>query len=243
MPDHNIQLIISDNDGCLLPESNTTIDPADLRPIAEHNKRALRGEAPPLVVCTGRPQPFVEFLMRVIHCTRWPCICESGVYLYSLEDNIARLDPNIKTDDLAAVRACREWLGREKGRIMQAGKEAQVTVFVPDDSKFESWLREIRERIEAEGWPMRAERTVHYINITLNHVSKRTAAERLLSKLGIDAARVLAIGDTNGDLVLRDLVGHFACPVNATDDVKKAADYVSEKPMIDGVVDILAHYV
>ncbi|MFG0328329.1 MAG: HAD family hydrolase [Phycisphaerales bacterium] len=238
-----IDLIICDNDGCLLPEHNTMIDPADLAPIAEHNRRAARGEAPPLIVCTGRPQPFVEFLMRVIHCDRWPCVCEGGVYLYRLDDNQARLDPAITADDVAAIRACEHWVTRDRGWNLQAGKNAMVSIFVEDESEMDSRLDEVRSKVESEGWPFEVGRTITYINVTLRHVSKATAARRVLDELGVDGPRVLSIGDTAGDLPLREVSGHFACPANATDGVRRAADYVSERPMLDGVLDILERYV
>ena len=47
------------------------------------------------------------------------------------------------------------------------------------------------------------------------------------------------IGDTEGDLPLRENVGFFACPANSQDSVKRVADYVSPYPMLEGVLDIL----
>lgn len=61
-----------------------------------------------------------------------------------------------------------------------------------------------------------------------------------MSELGLTRDEVAGIGDTEGDLPLRREVSFFACPANATPEVKKVADYVAPHPNIRGVLDILA---
>ncbi len=85
-------------------------------------------------------------------------------------------------------------------------------------------------------------RSVTYVNVTLAHVTKATALARMFAELGVDASKVLAIGDTAGDLGMAEICGYFACPANAVDEVKDRADYVSPLPITAGVVDILRQY-
>ena len=55
--------------------------------------------------------------------------------------------------------------------------------------------------------------------------------------------RLVGIGDTMGDIAIRESVGFFACPSNADPELKRVADYVSAKPEVEGVLDVLARLV
>ncbi len=265
-----IHLVVCDNDGCLMPEHNSLLSPSDLAPITAHNRSAhqalgvddrflssragapdlwtgldwSRAALPPLTICSGRPQPFVELLQRTVHCPLLPAISESGVITYSLADNVARLDPSISPAHVAAIRACADWCAFERGWNVQAGKQAMVSLFVPgaDDRLFHHMMEECRRRIHDQGWPLRVDRTVTYINICLAHVSKATAVARLLTQLGLEGRNVQAIGDSTSDLVLRDVCGHFACPANAMEEVKRVSDYTSNAELAQGVAEILRSY-
>lgn len=262
-----IHLVVCDNDGCLMPEHNSLLSPSDLAPIAAHNHSAhhalgiddrflyqkagaanpwsgldwSRAAPPPLTICSGRPQPFVELLQRTIHSPLLPAISEGGVITYSLADNIAHLDPSITAVHVAAIRACADWCAFERGWNVQAGKQAMVSLFVPDADEhlFERMMEDSRRKIHDQGCLLRVDRTVTYINISLAHVSKATAVARLLTQLGLDGRNVLAIGDSISDLVLRDVCGHFACPANAMQEVKRQADEISRYEMASGVADLL----
>jgi len=241
-----LRLIVCDNDGCLLPEEPEAFDPRRLEPIADYNRAAFasKGRLPPLTIATGRPGPFVELLLRLIQCETIPAICEHGVITYSLAENEARLDPDVTDHDLGLVRAMRDWLrAAHPDWIQELGKEATVSVFVPGGGEeVDRRMEAIRRKVDAEGWPMNIARTVTYVNATLRHVSKGSALARVLPRLGIDANDVLAIGDTRGDLVLRELCGHFASPANAVEEVKQRSDYVSPHAMTEGVIDIVRHF-
>src|SRR6185295_16216301 len=80
-------LVICDIDGCLAPESTAPIDLASLARVAAYNRRAYEtGEAPPLTLCSGRPQPFAEAMCRMID-VRQPCVCENGAWVYERSAN------------------------------------------------------------------------------------------------------------------------------------------------------------
>lgn len=258
-----IKLVVCDNDGCLMPEHNSIINPQDLEPIRAHNARAHSAldaswsvrsgqrprfdwtglaASPLLTICTGRPQPFVELLQRWIHCPFVPAVAEGGVLTFSLADNTTRMDPAVTREHISLIRDCRDWCDYEMGWNVQAGKQAMVSLYVPqaDERLFGEMIDGAKRQIHDMGWPLRVERTVTYINISLAHVSKASGVNRLLDELGLDGRHVLAIGDTTGDLVLREICGLFACPANAMEEVKRAADYVSDFALSDGVADIIA---
>src|SRR5262245_11585234 len=68
MPDaRRYDLVISDIDGCLQPESSGTMDLHELARVAEHNEQAAaRRDRPLVTLCSGRPQPFVEALCKLL---------------------------------------------------------------------------------------------------------------------------------------------------------------------------------
>ncbi|NLT60679.1 MAG: HAD hydrolase family protein, partial [Candidatus Hydrogenedentes bacterium] len=84
----SVKWIITDLDGCVSPEESV---PWALEPFVEfarQSRAASAGESDlaPLTLCTGRPQPYAEVLMKILDI-RAPAICENGAVLYSLHDN------------------------------------------------------------------------------------------------------------------------------------------------------------
>jgi hydroxymethylpyrimidine pyrophosphatase-like HAD family hydrolase len=242
-----LRLIVCDNDGCLLPEEPSSIAFEPLRPIAEYNKSAFTpgSPLPPLTICTGRPAPFVELLLRFLNCLTIPAVCEHGVLTYSLAENHAKRDPSITEAHSRMLQELRTWMRTDHPDwILEAGKEGTVSVYVPGgaDHALDTRREEIAAKVIAEGWPMIVGQTVTYVNTTLNHVNKATALQRVFKELSVEPEHVLAIGDTAGDLVMADLCGYFACPANAEPAVRDRADYVSPFEITEGVVDILEQF-
>lgn len=215
---------------------------------------------PPITLCTGRPQPFAEALCRLIHNTSIPCVCENGVWLYHPGTNDYSLDPAITHDHLAAVRDAEDWVRKTlypRGVSIQPGKLASISLYHPDPDYLRNEIRPIVEREfesraaggsdasgangERGGWPLRVSMTWLYINCDLKHISKSTGLDRLIERVGIPRDRLAGIGDTPSDLAIRDRVAYFACPNNAHEEIKAAANYIAPRPEAQGVLDILNH--
>jgi hydroxymethylpyrimidine pyrophosphatase-like HAD family hydrolase len=133
-----------------------------------------------------------------------------------------------------------EILSEHPEAVIQFGKEAQISVFSENTSLFP----EIRSQVEdfvrrRQGPDIEISMSHYYINISLKEVDKGRAIERLLKELGLARDQVAGVGDTEGDLPLRNAVGFFACPANSREGVKSVADYVSPYPDIKGMLDIL----
>lgn len=241
-----LELIVCDNDGCLMPEAPAPLDAAHFEPIAAYNRQAAAegSSLPPLTIATGRPVPFVELLLRLVHAGEFPAICEHGALTYSLAENMARRDPALTAERRGMLSELREDLHRANPDwIFEAGKEGMVSVYVPEGgAAVDERVETVRELIDARGWPMKVNRTVTYVNLTFPEIDKGVALRRLLADRRINARHVLAIGDTAGDLPLRAVCGFFACPANATAEVRRAADYVSHFAERDGVIDILRRF-
>ena len=242
----SVKWIITDLDGCVSPEESV---PWALEPFVEfarQSRAASAGESDlaPLTLCTGRPKPYAEVLMKILDI-RAPAICENGAVLYSLHDNRARFGPGVTPEKIHGLRAVRDFIETELLRehpeaVMQFGKEAQLSVF----SQEPAILRAMQPRVERfarEHGPDLIINCSHfYLNLSLAGVDKGSTLRALLGELGVQRHEVAGIGDTVGDLPLREAVGFFACPSNSQEEIKAIADYVSPEPTVSGLLDILA---
>ncbi len=241
-----VKWIISDVDGCISPEESVAWDFEDFARFARYVRAGNRqmGQLAPMTLCTGRPQPYVEALMKILDITA-PAICENGAVIYSLADNHARYAPGVTAQKIAGLRAVRQFieshlLERFPSALIQYGKEAQISIYSPDPSIFSEMKQQIEHFINKANGPQLLINASHvYLNISLLGVDKGSTLRHLLGMLHINKSQAAGIGDTDGDLPLRQNVGFFACPANATAAIRQAADYVSPYPNLAGMLDIL----
>lgn len=237
------RLIVSDVDGCIAPEESAAWDLAPFVRLAER-VRARQHEVP-FTLCTGRPQPYVEALMKLFD-VRVPAICESGAVLYSLTDNRSVYGPGVteeKLDELLEIRhfVTSDLLKRYPEAVHQFGKEAHLSLFSEDPARIPFLADEIaRFASRYADDPVEISASHFYLNVSLRGVTKGSALRRLMADLQVDPKSVATIGDTVGDLPLREESGFFACPANATAETKAHADYVSPHRDAHGVLDILS---
>src|ERR1051326_3286879 len=93
--------VICDIDGCLAPEASHPMDAVGLARMAEHNRLAQeRRDRPVVTLCSGRPEPFVEAICRLIGNSTVPAIAENGVWLFHPGRNGWDRDPAISATDL-----------------------------------------------------------------------------------------------------------------------------------------------
>lgn len=241
-----VQWIISDIDGCLSPEESVAWDLEGFAALARKIRDSSQGAGTlaPMTLCTGRPQPYVEVMMKLFD-TRAPAICENGAVLYSLHDNYARYAPGVTEEKLLGLRRLRAFIETEllPGHpeiVLQFGKEAQISVFCTQPEALAPLHRRIEEFVAGQGGPaLDISMSHYYLNISLAGVNKGRAIHWLLDELKIGREQAAGIGDTVGDLALRDAVGFFACPANAQPEIMEVADYISPYPLMQGVLDIL----
>jgi hydroxymethylpyrimidine pyrophosphatase-like HAD family hydrolase len=244
-PPPHLDAVISDIDGCLGPESHAPLNADALAAIARANRASTRAATltPTLTLCSGRPQPYAEALARLLSI-RIPVICEMGVWIYDPRDNRFLMDPAITPDHLAMVRAAQAWIERDlcanHGVIIQPGKSASISLWHPDTPRLMALAPTLQDRFAREGWPLRVSNTVAWINCDLTFVSKATGIDRLAAMMGYTRDRLAGIGDTLGDMAIRERVAFFACPRNADPRLAARADYVSPYDDVEGVLDILA---
>lgn len=240
-----VQLIISDIDGCISPEASCPWD----GPVFDQFAAACRaasngaGSLAPLTLCTGRPQPYVEVLMKLLDI-RYPAICEAGAVYYTLRDNCSQFAPSVTPEMIRGLREVRAYIEADilpvfPGLVYQFGKEAQMSLFSQQPQCFEQikpLILAYAERIP--GLELEITPTHYYLNIDLKGVTKGAAVSGLIRQLGLSRETVAGIGDTLGDMSIREAVSFFACPANALPGLKAVADYVSPYPDVRGMLDI-----
>lgn len=242
-----VEWIITDIDGCLSPEESEPWDLDLFGDLARLCRAAANGDGPipPMTLCTGRPQPYVEVLAKLLD-VRLPIIAENGAVLYSLRDNWSRFGPGVTPEKIHGLRMIREYLDdvllrRFPGALYQFGKEAMLSVYAEQPGVFQEMERAIHDLVARQGLPEPViNATSYYLNISMSGVNKGTTLKALMAEAGVSRARAAGIGDTMGDLPLREAVGFFACPANAQKALKAVADYVSPKPDVAGLLDILS---
>ncbi len=241
-----VKWIVTDLDGCISPEESIPWNLERFFEFAQisHDAAAGRGTVAPMTLCTGRPQPYAEALLKVLGIMA-PSICENGAVLYSLKDNRSVYGPGVTEENLRSLRRVRafietEIMPDEPDLVYQFGKEANMSVYCENPEIFPR----VQARVEAfmktmDGPKLLISPSHYYLNLSIIGVTKGSTLRVLLEQLGVSRAHAAGIGDTEGDLPLRDAVGFFACPANAKPAVKEAADYVSPYRDIEGMLDIL----
>ncbi|MEO8376607.1 MAG: HAD hydrolase family protein [Candidatus Sumerlaeota bacterium] len=239
-----IKWIFCDVDGCMTSEASVRWDVPGLLKIADYCKRANGDPGlPQITLCTGRPQPYVEALAKLLDI-RVPLICENGAVVYTLRDNRARFADEVEQYHLDAIVRLRRMivasiLERFPQAVLQYGKHAQISVFSPDPTIFDALRPEVESAAGGDLHLFDIKPSQYYLNISLRVTNKGRTANALASAAGFSRSQIAAIGDTDGDLSLRESAAFLACPANATDAMKEHADYVSPHPELEGVLDIL----
>lgn len=245
MPGPDIRLLLIDLDGCLLPGTAGALDYQSFTSIREYCTGLGPQAEPKLVLCTGRPQPYVAAIITVLGAV-WPgmpSIVESGAYLYYPAES--RMQPNrVLTPALLT-----QWKKFKKDTRKQApamgarpglGKKLGLSL-IPAGRDLASLFDHVRRRFADVGHIEITHSSV-CVDIAPKGVNKRTGILQLAAETGIDPAQMLGIGDSINDLKMLDTVGVPTCPANAHPRIKEKCTYVSPFPTTRGVRDIIERY-
>lgn len=239
-----VETLYCDVDGCLVPEESEPWDWDVLTQLAETIRRVSRNGGLRVGLCTGRPQPYVEALMKTLGITL-PAVCENGAILYDLLSNRAEFGPGVTPTRIRALGRLKAMLLERLPRefpdiIYQAGKEAQLSLYCSRPERLDAVEPLIRAFSETEpDLDILLMKTNYYLNIDLRGVSKGSGLRAVLHRLGVPREAAAFLGDSPGDLTARDAVGWFTCPANAADTLRAVADYVSPFPVTAGAIDII----
>ncbi len=82
----------------------------------------------------------------------------------------------------------------------------------------------------------------YFLDIVPQGLSKSYGASKMLEHIGVAREECMAFGDGGNDIPIIEYAGIGVAMGNATDDVKAAADYVTDSVDEDGIVSALRHF-
>ncbi|UOQ50072.1 Cof-type HAD-IIB family hydrolase [Gracilibacillus caseinilyticus] len=128
-----------------------------------------------------------------------------------------------------------EWLEREEA-IAQAIEwvdelpdvpYAKMYCFADRHQHMQQWISEL-EQLKQEVAFSTSSSSPHNVEVMVANVHKATGISALLEHYGLDAETVLAIGDSNNDIAMMEIVGYPVAMKNATDQIKKITEITTE---------------
>lgn len=225
-------LIAIDIDGCLFPAPTITLDSALLLRLC----RLVGGL--PVLLCSGRAQPYVEAVARILDLSL-PCICEWGGILYTPRPYTIEIHSSVTPVLLDGIaNLTRPFLAR--GCTVQP-KFTALTVYADTRWPVEDLGRLVNERAAALGLSPEL-----HINIAPDHVDARPrcvdkgkALSVVAQRMQVALADVLVIGDDLADVPMFDVAGWRAAPANAHPQILVAANLRTTAVCMAAVCDIL----
>ncbi|MFN8454995.1 MAG: HAD family hydrolase [Anaerolineae bacterium] len=241
-----MKLIVLDIDGVLSKGEAHPLDLKLLARLADLNRRARQGETIPAVTLnTGRPSPYVEAIIQAIDGWQ-PALYESGAGLYFPQNYQFQLTPALSAEHLARLRVVMERLDQAVVQTGQAywqpGKSVCYTLFAHPPFTIADLMPEVEAIVSQVSGEFVVTPAALALNIHPAGIDKGSGLRWLAQVTGIDPADMGGVGDSAGDIDFLRLVGRAAAPVNATAEVKAAADYVASQPDAAGLQEILDYW-
>lgn len=259
---YEVEVVVSDADGTIIPDSSgnevskkllTT-----LRQLSWHGKQAERGLAPPFAVCSGRDYGYLCLLAKFLNNPNAWWLAEGGAIAFNPATDELLENPHLLPDQKTAFRKAiaqriPSLLARFPGFRLYPGKQVVVTLELRPSNKdlttdqaFEA-INEMFGDCIQDGI-MTATRSGNAVDLFPAHFSKRMGLSWLCEMTEADPKRVLAIGNSPGDLPLLVGAGLVGVPANAEQEclefVRQQGDrgYVSSRSLAKGVIDIIQHF-
>lgn len=239
-----VDLIVCDIEGCLSPAKGKRLSLLDLHKVQQ---ALLEPEALSFVLCTGRPQPFVEAYSQMLGLQQ-ASVAENGAYLFDpVRDEIV-INPLLSEQQLIDIRYIKQHLPELLQGFdyrVEPGKEVCISLNpVANLEDYPEQIEMLYTRVNQglSGQGVFISHSASAVDITPCGINKGSGVKFLAEYLGIDLSQMLGIGDTQGDMPFLELVGQSAAPANATDAVKQHVDYVSGYRDAAGVLDVIQHF-
>jgi len=236
-----IRLIVTDVDGCLTEERSRPFDLGLITQIKEFNDKSRQFPEiyPPITLCTGRPQPYAEALLKTIGAPL-PAITENGGIIYDLLQNTydyeEKFDANwaLKLFELRKI-VISKILPQFPVRI-QPGKETHLTLITANPKQTRELLA---AQLNSHLDDFFIDETESHLNIVPCIFDKGTGFQKLVRLTQIPAEEIAAVGDAEADLAFLKLAGFPMCPGNAASKVKEQCRYVSRQTYTAGLIEII----
>ena len=227
--------IICDIDGCIVPERGKSWDYQTLEQLIQ----AIKADHICFGLSSGRPAGFQECLARQMQLTDY-CICENGSILMHPMKKIAVPHPDIPKEYLKERPNIREKLNQlcEKfPAVIEFGKEIMFSVNAADKSLLTEIMDAATEILD--GVDVDIMNSGRSIEIIPKGITKAEGLAYWAELQGVTVDSICAIGDGDNDLSILSAAGTAAAPSNCSEGVRNVVDYVSESPMVKGILDIV----
>jgi hydroxymethylpyrimidine pyrophosphatase-like HAD family hydrolase len=234
-----IRLIVADVDGVLWSGEAAPFDVTVLQRLAAVNDRARHDSRyPALTLCTGRPVPYVEVLMQVIHGF-YPAAYEHGAGLYVPEPYGFKTYPALTPGVRARLMELHAALVATDLAYFQPGKSASLSLFARPGIAMHEVARTAERLARRWGDAFLVEAGATCVNVMVRGLDKAEGVRWLARETGIPLHAMAGVGDATGDIAFMQLVGWSAAPANAYAAVKRMAHYTSPYEDGRGLLDIL----
>jgi HAD superfamily hydrolase (TIGR01484 family) len=228
--DTPIRMIVADIDGCLSGGAGAHFDHELLKQLAWANTISRTDSTVPSVtLCTGRPQPYVECLLQVIHGYQ-PALCESGTVFFNPDNHSILTHPDFGEKQEQQLDELRHLVHQHlvsPTRKPEPGKVTHITLIVQRPDRPEEYLEKSRELAARFGDTFQVELTSICVHFLFRHIHKGVGTHWLSQETGIPLEQMAGIGDAAPDLPFLKRVGFAWAPANAHQEVKDCCHGVS----------------
>jgi phosphoglycolate phosphatase (TIGR01487 family) len=194
---------------------------------------ALRGWDAPIVIATGKSFPYPVGFCELIGIPI-TVIAENGgaVYVESAEEVVYNGDP----DGAAAVKKAYLEAGHELGwgEVDPVNRWRETELAVARDQPLEPLVR------IAEEHEMVVVDTGYAYHVKAPDIDKGHGLETVASTLEIQPTDFVAIGDSENDAELFEIVRHAIAVDNADETARSIADEVTDAAFADGFLEALS---
>lgn len=258
-----ISLIVSDVDGTLLPEEENVED--GIRELA----RLIKENNLPFTLASGRPYRKMEALRKELGIRLPMVVCNgSGLwdgerYLWNRKLKTDEMRPVLEFADEAGMAVIVSREGKDqvfrKNQYIAERPFSREEEYRPESE--EEWKQYTVQKllIIDPGSPGRMESVVKKIRETTNNCqvvwydsrgievmpkgcTKGQGVRELAEYLHIPLEELMVFGDNKNDLDMFHLAGFSVSVSNGVEEIKKAADYVTGRPCVYGVVEGIKKY-
>jgi len=239
-----IDLIVSDIDGCLTSGKAEPLDLARLEDLRCYNRSTVDTGLPPLSLCTGRPQPYVEVFCQILSIQH-PCICENGALLYDPQKDCTIYHPDIDPELASSINTLKTLLIENVSPILpftiEPGKDICLSINPAHNSHAASSVTELFEIVTnlATDFNVNVTHSKSAVDITPKGIDKGAGLAFLSTYVGVPTSRIAGIGDSAGDRPFLSIAKYSAAPANADTEIKSIVDYASHLAHLAGVIDII----
>lgn len=258
------KLVASDMEGCITPAKRTPVNIWGMGLIQEYcaevNKRhedKSKEPIPPIILVTGRSTGYVESIIQNINALgpafKFPSIIENGALFWDHNKRKVchyHAIVDIKRKEISDVdKFVKELIttGECKGNaIKEPGKEICISLN-PIQLSIEDLYEIIVEIFKKKGLDeaVNITHSSSAVDITPKGINKLSGLRELLLHEGIDPAKVLGVGDSEGDVDWLNSVGIRAAPHNATEDLRQKVSglFIADFPDSLGLAQILQSFI